>query len=185
MNPDQATSLNGSLPISQHSAVVRKRQVVGQSIQRETAHLFDLASVGDGLARVHVTRVNHQHDRRTSLRVDADETGQPNVKPKLFIDLANGRVLEYLSAIDVAGRKAPGARARIDPAFAEHYPRLVAQHDRDRHLGVDIVDEAAGGARRAIAVFVEPRFEGSATFEAIPETGHAGSASGSSSSNRA
>src|SRR5437868_10253899 len=104
---------------------------------------------------------------------------------QLLEHLADGGLFEEFSAIDVAGRKAPQAGARVDAPPSEQDSLTVAQDDRDGDLRIQVMDEAARRAGWSIAVFLQPTLERCPALQTEPEFVHASSASGSSSSRRA
>src|SRR5690606_15149727 len=79
--------------------------------------------------------------------VDAD------LEPRLLARLPYGGVGHDLAAIDVAAREHPAAVARFDgPADQDDVPPVVADDRPDRHLRVEIEDEAAGAADEAVGL---------------------------------
>ena len=164
---------------------MRKGQVEGQPVERETPHLADLTTVRSRFATLHLAGVDDQHHWLVTLGVHADQSGQANGNSELLVDFANGGFLEHLASVDVAGWKAPQAAARIDTSSAKQHAPVVTQHHGHGNLRVEIVNEATRRARRAVTILLAARFELRAALETVGRAGHANSASGSSSSRRA
>ena len=185
MNLDEATSLNGAVPISQHASVVRKGQILRQRVQAEPTHFTHLATIRAWFASLNLARVHDQNDRVVPLRVRADQGREANGDPELLADLAHGGLLEHFASVDVARREAPQAAPRIDAAPPQQHLVVVGENDGYGDLRVEIVDEAARRTRWPVAVLLQARFERRATQQTVAVGTHANSASGSSSSNRA
>jgi hypothetical protein len=170
MNLDEATSLNGSLPILEHPTVVWKREVVGKGVQCEAAHFADLVTVGTWLASLDLACEDDQDNRLVLLGVDAHQTREPHGESYLLEDFAQGRVLEDFASVNGARGKTPHPAARVDTTPTQPYAAFVAQDDRHGHLRVEIVHEAARRTRRSLTILVVARFERCSAQKAETDT---------------
>ena len=96
------------------------------------------------------------------IRIDVDQTIEPDVEAALLARLAQRRGLDGFTAIDEAAWKHPLAVAGFDRALHQDDAPLFVGDDRaDRDLRIDVVDEAAAGADEALGLgrLQQPRFE--------------------------
>ena len=107
--------------------------------------------------------VDDDDGRAAGIRVDIDQSVEPDVEAGFFARFADRGGGELLAAVHVAARKHPEPVARLDRPPHQHEARVRRLDDRaDRDLGIEIEDETAPRAHQPVRIagLEAPRLEG-------------------------